>query len=361
MRGPLLDVRWIDDFLALVECRSFTRAAKQRNISQSGLSRRIQALEQWAGAPLLDRLAQPLGLTWPGHCFIAQARRLRDALGTMKQMVACDPDDPLVCVTTVIADGLSRLACTMLSEPVQRQVPRACLDIHFDRYKAARAGLEAGQVMLWLVAQDPLLPIDIDPQKFEAKVVQHDRLLPVVAAMGDRPLHTLPGSRQHKVPVIDYDPIHPLASLEGLRRTRNLTQVHLQPGTSADSMDMARHLVASGAGIGILLESMVREQLDSGQLMCARPEWARPIDVLLVRSRQAGITFTGAAVEAADRLWSLHPGLRPSSRPPVPDDDDERGTLMVSDVVTADAFARSAGVGPMPQRMRDAHPVRMSR
>ncbi len=40
-----LEVKWLYDVIALEESRSFTTAAKARNISQSSFSRRIQSLE----------------------------------------------------------------------------------------------------------------------------------------------------------------------------------------------------------------------------------------------------------------------------------------------------------------------------
>lgn len=40
-----LEVKWLYDVIALEESRSFTLAAKARNISQSSFSRRIQSLE----------------------------------------------------------------------------------------------------------------------------------------------------------------------------------------------------------------------------------------------------------------------------------------------------------------------------
>ena len=69
-----MDVRWLDDFQAVIDCGSFTHAAQRRGVSQSGLSRRIQALEQWVGAPLFDRLAQPLLLTAAGRRFAPPSR-----------------------------------------------------------------------------------------------------------------------------------------------------------------------------------------------------------------------------------------------------------------------------------------------
>ena len=54
-----MDTRWFQDFVTLAEVQNFTRAADMRNVSQAAFSRRIQALEQWLGAKLIDRAAFP--------------------------------------------------------------------------------------------------------------------------------------------------------------------------------------------------------------------------------------------------------------------------------------------------------------
>ena len=50
-----LEVKWLYDVIALEESRSFTLAAKARNISQSSFSRRIQSLEASLGFSIFDR------------------------------------------------------------------------------------------------------------------------------------------------------------------------------------------------------------------------------------------------------------------------------------------------------------------
>lgn len=64
-----MDTKWAEDFLSLAETRSFTRAATVRHSSQAAFSRRIQSLETWVGAELVDRSSNPLALTPAGHTF----------------------------------------------------------------------------------------------------------------------------------------------------------------------------------------------------------------------------------------------------------------------------------------------------
>ncbi|MBI1416844.1 MAG: LysR family transcriptional regulator [Limimaricola sp.] len=64
-----MDIKALSDFLCLAETRNFGRAAQMRNVTVSGLSRRIKSLENWVGAELIDRGATPIALTEAGEEF----------------------------------------------------------------------------------------------------------------------------------------------------------------------------------------------------------------------------------------------------------------------------------------------------
>src|SRR5689334_12131142 len=68
-----MEVDWLEDFLAILECGGFSRAAERRNITQPALSRRVRALEHWIGTPLLDRGSHAVTLTAAGARFRATA------------------------------------------------------------------------------------------------------------------------------------------------------------------------------------------------------------------------------------------------------------------------------------------------
>lgn len=45
-----MEIRWLEDFLSLVETRNFSRSAEARYTTQPAFSRRIKSLEEWVGA-----------------------------------------------------------------------------------------------------------------------------------------------------------------------------------------------------------------------------------------------------------------------------------------------------------------------
>lgn len=64
-----MDAEWLEDFLALLECGGFSRAAEKRAVSQPSFSRRIRSLEDWVGVSLIDRSTHTVRLTEAGERF----------------------------------------------------------------------------------------------------------------------------------------------------------------------------------------------------------------------------------------------------------------------------------------------------
>ncbi|WP_100809642.1 MULTISPECIES: LysR family transcriptional regulator [unclassified Microbacterium] len=68
-----MSLRKMEYLLAVVEHQSFTIAAQQLHITQSGLSQQIHALEENLGVRLLERLARGVRLTAAGEAFAKHA------------------------------------------------------------------------------------------------------------------------------------------------------------------------------------------------------------------------------------------------------------------------------------------------
>ena len=82
-----METKWLEDFVSLAETRSFSRSAHLRHVTQPAFSRRIQALEAWAGIDLVDRSSYPTRLTPAGETFHAQALDILESLQATRNMM----------------------------------------------------------------------------------------------------------------------------------------------------------------------------------------------------------------------------------------------------------------------------------
>lgn len=83
-----MNLRHLEHWLALAETGSFSRAAEKLHITQSALSRSIQALEDELGGPLVDRIGKRNELTPLGHSVLERARRIVHEASELKQGAA---------------------------------------------------------------------------------------------------------------------------------------------------------------------------------------------------------------------------------------------------------------------------------
>ncbi|MBN8941116.1 MAG: LysR family transcriptional regulator [Rhizobiales bacterium] len=80
-----MELIWLEDYLALAETLNFSRAAEARHVTQPAFSRRIRALEDWAGAALFTRTTHNVALTPAGEHFHSQAEILTRALHQLRR------------------------------------------------------------------------------------------------------------------------------------------------------------------------------------------------------------------------------------------------------------------------------------
>lgn len=83
-----MELRQLEQFVAVADATSFTRAAQRLHVVQSGVSASIQALEQELGARLFDRGPRGARLTAAGRALLPAARNTLDAARTAREVVA---------------------------------------------------------------------------------------------------------------------------------------------------------------------------------------------------------------------------------------------------------------------------------
>ncbi|MGW1547241.1 LysR family transcriptional regulator [Streptomyces sp. NPDC002346] len=72
----MIDLHKLEHFVAVAKTESFVQAAERLHLSQSALSRSIQALERYCGVALFDRSRSGVYLTATGRQVLAQAEDL---------------------------------------------------------------------------------------------------------------------------------------------------------------------------------------------------------------------------------------------------------------------------------------------
>ena len=283
----MLDTRWLEDFLVIASTRSFKKAAEIRNVSQSGLSRRVQSLEQWAGTALVDRNAVPLELTEAGRDLLPVATMVVTGLAQLRHKIADRTNRdkkllrltaPHILSTTFFPDWLPRIS--QIGGGSEVVVVSQNLLNCFE-------ALDRGDVHFIVCLVDTerstlkRIPeaLRVDPEMI-AKVGA-DRLIPVCVPNPDgspRYRLTTPGT-----PLLQYTPECSLGwPVEDILLSR--PELDLRRLTTNPFADGLRLMVANGVGVAWLPESLITRELTAGSMVRAgATDLDVPLDVLVIR------------------------------------------------------------------------------
>lgn len=91
MTNALIPADLLQSFVAVIEARSFTGAARQLGVRQSTISQQIGRLEALAGRRLIDRDTHRMALTVDGERLLDHARKVLDAHARLEQSLSDTP------------------------------------------------------------------------------------------------------------------------------------------------------------------------------------------------------------------------------------------------------------------------------
>ena len=77
-----LEIRWIEDLLALDQEKSISKAASIRHVTQSAFTRRIQNIEESLGFQILKRYSKNIDFTDAGQVLLSTAKNIQNQMDT---------------------------------------------------------------------------------------------------------------------------------------------------------------------------------------------------------------------------------------------------------------------------------------
>ena len=177
-----MDTDSLADFIMLAECKSFSRAAELRNITQPAFSRRIQSLENAVGAALIDRKSKAFKLTAPGKRFLTHARNLvalADSAKREAQSFMTHLAEPL---HLVMPSFISKTFFPNWYKTMQRAAPDVRMHVMLQKGKGAIDDLHKGLADFALLLHTDKMEPYYDFDGLKTRVIGKDKLLAVRGA-----------------------------------------------------------------------------------------------------------------------------------------------------------------------------------
>ena len=303
-----MDIKWLEDFISLAQTRNFSRSADDRNVTQSALSRRIQSLEAWVGADLVDRGSYPLVLTPAGKLFGAAATEAVRLLNDTRAMLRVEQtNDQVLRVSAGHALSLNFFPNWLNSvQAWHGPLPARILPTNVHDSVLA---LVEGNCDLLLCYHHADLPIELDARRFEFLHLGDETVMPVsVPNRAGSPAFALPGGKTAPLPYLSYTATSYFGRVVQRLQERAGQPTCLQSCYESDMAELLKTMALSGHGLAWLPESCIGRELAEGRLVRAGGDlWTMRLEIRLFRA-------IAHRKPMLDALWEqLRQGPRPVS------------------------------------------------
>ncbi len=295
-----MELYWLQDFLALVRSGNFSKAATERHVTQSAFSRRIQALEDWVGAPLFDRSGHPVELTGAGQQLlpiaVGSVEPLLDFRASMRANAADSAPTVSFLMPTACSAGIFPALLARLNREIGPIVGRGSvkrIDEVAERYAA-------GESDLALSYRHPSLARPAGFDELDAIEIGDEPLIPVCAPQRrGTPGYGLPVTPGAPLVYLPYGRSSFIGRAVDDEVAARVTEVRPQKMFEDPLIFVLKELALQGMGVAWLPRSTIERNLGDGSLArVGGGDWDIPLTVELLRRRKR-------LSAAAERIWTL--------------------------------------------------------
>ncbi|GIK49456.1 MAG: LysR family transcriptional regulator [Hyphomonadaceae bacterium] len=286
-----MDFAWLEDFLELVECENFSRAAEKRGVSQPNFSRRIRALEEWVGATLVDRSTHNIRLTAAGERFRLAAeetlRRLQ--LGREETRAAAKAASETLRFAATHVLSLTFFAPWLRRLEAERPL-NTTIELTADSMVACERLMIGGRVQFLLCHHHEAAATRLDGE-FRSVHVGDDVLLPVKAP------GAFPDARIADAPQLCFTAESGMGRILAAAWARAGRPAPAPPVFASHLASVLTAMARDGRGVAWTARSLVEDDLRNGVLERAGTVQDEvPIEIRLWRAR-------ARQSPAAEALW----------------------------------------------------------
>ena len=279
-----MNLKSLKVFCDVVNRRSFSKAAHNNGLTQSGASQVVHQLEERLGVKLIDRSKRPFVLTAEGEVYYEGCRpivqryvALEEEVRTMRQEVA-----GRVRVASIYSVGLSHM--NQFIQYFMGQYPKANIRLDYEHPSRVYELVENDQVDLGLVSF---------PKSTRTIAALNWREEPMVFVSS--PQHPL--ARQETIRVENLQGVSMVGFDQGLKIRRAIDRalgahgVQVNLVMAFDNIETLKRAIEINAGVSLLPEPTVVREVQLGSLI-ARPlaneVLVRPLGIIFRRGKELG-------------------------------------------------------------------------
>jgi LysR family transcriptional regulator, hydrogen peroxide-inducible genes activator len=295
----LRDLRYL---VALADARHFGHAATKSHVSQPTLSAQIKKLEDYLGAPLVERRPRNVALTAIGERVVARARRVLQDCDDIVELARAARDPLAGTLRVALIPTLAPYLLPSLTPALRKRLPKLQLLLYEYQTGALLERLRAGEIDVGILA------LGVDTEGLETRALGEEAFTLAVP-----PAHRL--AKQATVQADDLSG-ETLLLLEDGHCLRDQAlevcsriDVRESEDFRATSLETLRQMVAAGLGVTLLPELATRGPFAAAKSVVVRP-FGKPAPYRTLGAAWRRSTTRSAAIAAINETIAAVLGAR---------------------------------------------------
>jgi DNA-binding transcriptional LysR family regulator len=278
-----LDFRQLRYALSVYRERSFTKAAKRLNISQSAVSEQVKLLEEEIGFELFRRTSRGIEATDRGRTFLYESERVMGDLLTLSDTARRLRGAVSDTLTIGMGSGMAQIFIPRMFADLRSELPGIQLEILTAPTKSIFNELHEERL-------DAGIAIESDPERLPAGLV-FDRLADAEMVLITHPKHALARSKQPvDIGRLVAEPIIMSELTVGYGQVvlSLFTDLGIKPNilAVADNIETIKMIVQSEGSIAIVPRACAENEVALGLLKALSIAPARRVALSLFRRRE---------------------------------------------------------------------------
>jgi DNA-binding transcriptional LysR family regulator len=279
-----MHIKSLKVFCDVVGWRSFSRAADENGISQSGASQVVNQLESHLGVKLIDRSKRPFVLTPEGASYYRGCRRIVQRYLSLEEEIRTLRDEPVgqLRVASIYSVGLHYM--NQFLQQFMGQCPKVNVRLEYQHPHRVCQMVEQDQADLGLVSY---------PKSTRSLTAIAWREEPMVLACA--PGHRLAGKSEIAIAELNGERLIGFDSNLVIRREidRMLAAhaVEVQVPMEFDNIETIKRAIEIDAGVGLLPEPTLTREVAAATLRAiplSGGRWVRTLGIIHRRGKELG-------------------------------------------------------------------------
>ncbi len=270
----------------LVRHRSFTKAAREAGLSQSAMTRQMQALEARLGVELITRTTRSVDLTEAGQYLARESARLLGGVSATLEGLQSTFGNARPVVRVGVSRTVAMAHMPGLFHAGQQKLPQVACQVSYQTSAEILGGLEQHELDVGVLCPPSPLPESVKvTHRFEDRFV----LIASKTIADERPKSPRTDLQLRWLQQQSWLMIQG-ATVTGslMRRWLKRQGLKLEPSMELDSFDLIINLVASGMGVSLVPQRALAlyRRRQSIKCLAVTPRFSRDLVVLTRKHRK---------------------------------------------------------------------------